>query len=233
MVILGASTLILVFQETKIITSENAVYWYLLDIVIFLLAGGVALWGFYPSFRKREDKNPSTEIGQDKTTKAYDKILEILPKLKTRLNELAVITNIGRYNPFQFGKIYYMITNEYQMGDPDKLPRVEYYLEFSSYMNKEGIISADIWKADKTWTQLTQELECQLFYLPDIALKRLIRKYISFITGQYYEQVFLNSQASSDLSLMIEKKRELAFDKINGDIIQRIGQLNRPYPNLW
>jgi hypothetical protein len=69
---------ILLLQETKMITSANAYWYWILLVVLFLLATSILAWGFYPSFRKREDKNANAEITQGKA------LPKVQPKIQIR-----------------------------------------------------------------------------------------------------------------------------------------------------
>lgn len=46
------------------ITQSNAVCWWLLLVVVFVLAVGVALYGFYPSFKRRDMESRQLPAGQ-------------------------------------------------------------------------------------------------------------------------------------------------------------------------
>jgi hypothetical protein len=166
--------------------------------------------------------------------RAYAKVLEVLPKMKTRLTEI----------PYKVSKkqitqsaLHSINLNMLKIGfgvDVSVEERLKYFTGLTRYMDNNNINLTQYINDDTVWKKLDEELDKYKILIRDKKLNEDIWKYKRFIIGMYYERIhneydslFFNTHIGRH---NLDAVNELRLNEISTNISQRIAKL-RPKNN--
>jgi hypothetical protein len=158
---------------------------------------------------------------------SYAKVLELLPKMHSRLKEIPYEQACQKFDKSTLGDINSRML-AIKVGST-LLERTPYLLLLTSVMDGYQIKLIDSIESDATWHQLEKELEKYTMRIEDTGLKKSIILYKQFIIGLYYENVYyeyLGRLGHAHIGKANSKMAdELILSEINTDIARRIYKL--------